>query len=273
MFWTTTETPASEDDPKDKVTVEVRDASGTLIRTFRRDVHLGLNRINWNYERDGVPGPSRTFQEQPKMPPSGRRVLAGSYKLTVRFQGESQEVEVDVLDDPRIAISRTDSANKDALRVAREALNLRLYDVTQRLTPIQKQLDVVRARLAIEKKPEDGEDPLDATRTALKDIDKAHKDLQDKLWGKDDKVQGIRRNNDGLMSKFMRAARISNSSDKPNKTELDGMTKAAKQVTEIEQLVAQFFDQDLASFQESVRKSALTLLPMQAATDSKADKK
>ena len=265
--------PTTADDPKDQVTVEVRDASGTLIRTFRSDVHLGLNRINWNYERDGGPGPSRKFQKQPKVPPSGRKVLAGVYKITVRFQGESQEVEVEVLNDPRIPVSKTDSASKDALRAAREELNLRLYDVTQRLSPIKKQIDVVRARLAIEEKPKDGEDPLKAIRTALKDIDTAHKELQEALWDKDEKIQGIRRNNNGLISKFMQSARISNSLDKPNKTEIDGMAKATKQATEIEQLVEQFFNEDFSRFQKSIRESALTLLPAQAATESKADKK
>tara|TARA_R110002072_G_scaffold67163_3_gene165102 strand:- start:108479 stop:111745 length:3267 start_codon:yes stop_codon:yes gene_type:complete len=260
---------AKDDDPKDKVTVEVKDSTGTIIRTFRRDVHLGLNRIYWRFERDGGPGPSRTFQKKPKMPPAGRRVLAGNYELTVRFQGESQTIKVEVLDDPRLSISRTASISKDVLRTQQEELNLRLHEVTQRLAPIKGQIDVVRARLAIEQKPEEGDDPHKAIRTALKAIDKAHKDLNNKIWGEQKKVQGISRGNDGLMTKIRGHMRISSSLDKPNKTERDGMAKAAQQVDELEALAASFFAKALPTFRKAVADSGLHLLPVEPDSSNK----
>ena len=256
--------------PKDKVTIEVRDDAGTLIRTFERGVHLGLNRIYWRFRRDGTPGPRRTFQKAQKLPPSGRQVLSGTYTFTIRFQGESQDVTVAVKDDPRVTIPRLDRVEKDMLREQRDALNTRLYAVTQRFTPLKKQVDVVRSRLALEEKPDTGEDPLKAMRDALKAIDKAHQAVNDKLWGKEKKVQGISRSNDGLMSKTMQLMRISGTNDKPNKTERDGMAEATQKVTEVEQVVAEFFATALPTFRAAVAASDLSLLP---AADTGDDKK
>jgi len=259
-----------EEPAKDKVRIEVRDSVGELIRTFERPVHLGLNRIYWRFERDGVQGPSRAFQKKPKLPPGGRRVLSGTYTLRVMFQGESQDVTVDVLDDPRVAIPREDRIAKDVMRAERNTLNVRLHAVTQRLAPIKKQIDVVRARLAIEDKPESGDDPLKAIRDALKAIDKAHKTLDEKIWGKEKKVQGISRSNNGLMSKARGLMRISGTNDAPNKTERDGMLQATLKVDEIERAVAEFFAKPLPEFRKAVTASALTLLP---AVETTTDKK
>ena len=259
-----------DEDAKDKVTIEVRDATSKLIRTFQRTVHLGLNRIYWRFERDGVAGPSRVFQKKPKMPPGGRQVLSGTYTLTIRFQGDSQEVTVEVRDDPRVNIPRADRVAKDDLREQRNTLNGRLHVVTQRLAPIKKQIDVVRARLAIEEKPKDGEDPLKAIRGALKAIDKAYNELNDELWGKEKKVQGISRGNDSLMFETMGLMRISGTNDVPNKSERDGMAKAADKVAEVERVVAEFFAKPLPEFRKAVTNSGLTLLP---AVESGANKK
>ena len=254
---------SDKDDPKDKVTVEVRNSLGEIVRTFQHDVQLGLNRIYWRFERDGGPGPRKTFQKKPKMPPPGRRVLAGKHELTVRFQGESQTVKVEVRDDPRISISRAASVAKDVLRTERDALNLRLYEVTQRLAPIKAQINIVRTRLAIEQKPEAGDDPHKTIRDALKAIDEAHKDLDNKLWGEQKKVQGINRGNDGLMTKIRGHMRISDTIDGPNKTERDGMTKASAKVTEVDQLVGTFFAKSLPTFRKAVADSGLHLLPVE----------
>jgi len=259
-----------DDAPKDQVTIEVRDEAGDLIRTYRRKVHLGLNRIHWRFRRDGAPGPSRTFQKKPKLAPSGRQVLSGTYTLTIHFQGESQEVTVNALDDPRITIPRVDALAKDILREQREALNGRLYAVTQKLAPLKGQIDVVRSRLALEDKPESGDDPLQAMRDALKAIDKAYQSVNDKLWGKEKKVQGISRSNDGLISKSSRLMRISGTNDKPNQSERDAMARATERVAEVEEAAAEFFAGPLAAFREAVAESGLSLLP---ATQEGDDKK
>ena len=259
----------SKEMAKDKVAVTVHDSAGELIRTFESDVHLGLNQITWRFERNGSPGPGRTFQKPPKLPPPGRRVLSGTYKLTITFQGESQSVEVEVRDDPRIEIPRADSIAKEALRQQSQELSTRLYEVTQRLAPLKPQIDVVRARLALEEKPETGDDPMQPLREALKAIDEAHKQIENKLWGEQREVQGISRDSDSLLDKAMGLMQISRSNDAPNKTERDAMERAAKVVLDIEALADNFCDGAMATFRQAIEASRLSLLQAAATSDKR----
>ncbi|HEX5051681.1 MAG TPA: hypothetical protein VFZ65_07920, partial [Planctomycetota bacterium] len=250
-----------KEEPKDKVTIEVRDASGALIRTFRSDVHLGLNRIVWRLERDGTPGPSREFQEEPELPPPGREVLPGDYTLTVRFQGESRTEKVTVLPDPRVEIAMADRTAKDGLRAQREQLQADLRRATQRLARSKRDIDVVEKRLAVEPKvPEGGTDPHKALREAIEAVGKALTEVEEKLWGKKP-PQGIVRNEDTLMAQTMSLMRITGTDDAPNATELQGMERAAKKVPEVTALVDAFVTGPLATFRTAVEASGLSLLP------------
>ena len=46
--------------PKEKVKIQIVNATGDTIRTFTRKPKWGMNRISWNLRRDGVDMPSRT---------------------------------------------------------------------------------------------------------------------------------------------------------------------------------------------------------------------
>ncbi len=267
------ESEASEDDdeaaegddasdvPNDKVEVVVQDAKGVVVRTFRADAHLGLNRIAWRFERDGVQGPSRSVTKVPDVPPAGRRVLPGDYRITVRFQGEEQSVSATVLPDPRVEIPMEARLEKDALRAASERLMTRLHAASQKFAPVAKQVAVVRQRLALEEKPEEGDDPMQPLRDALDAVVKAHQDTLDAVWGEEKKVQGISRGNDGLLSKAQRHMRISSTDDAPNRTEQDGLVRAEGYVEQIEQRIQGFVEGDLVTFRQAVANSGVGLLP------------
>ncbi|MBL8752626.1 MAG: hypothetical protein JNK15_04940 [Planctomycetes bacterium] len=249
------------EDPKDKVTVEVRDAAGTLVRTFRQDVHLGLNRIVWRFERDGGPGPGRDFQEEPELPYPGREVLPGDYTLTIRFQGEAREVKATVLPDPRVAIALADRQAKDALRAQRQQMQADLHRATQRLARCKRDLDVVEKRLAVEPKAKAGaDDPHKALRDALTEVRKAFDAVEVSLWGQKP-VQGINRDDEGLMAQIQQLARVSGTDDAPNRTETESMARAAAKVPAVAAAVDAFVAGPLATFRKAVEASGLGLVP------------
>jgi hypothetical protein len=245
----------------DKVVVEVRDASGALVRTFRREVQRGLNRIVWNLERDGIPGPSREFQDPPEMPPPGRDVLPGTYMLTVKFQGETREVAATVLADPRIEIPRAAREAKDALRQQRERVRADLARATQRLAAAKRDIDLVDKRLAIEPKVIEGaDDPNKALREALKAVLEELAATEEQLWGKKP-VQGILRDDDGLVAKVEQLLRVTGTDDAPNRTETEAMAKAVTKLPAVTAAVDAFVAGPLTKFREAVVTSGLLLLP------------
>jgi len=248
-----------KDKDKVKVTIEVRDATGTLIRTFRSDVHLGLNRITWLLERDGTPGPGRELQEDPELPEHGREVLPGDYTLTVLFQGESKSEKVSVLPDPRVEIAVADRIAKDALRARREVLQGSLRDATQRLARSKRDVATVEARLALEKKSKDGEvDPNKALRDAVTAVQKAIEATDEKLWGKKP-GQGIGQPS-GLFTELGRELRITGTDDAPNATELQSIERATVRAAAITAAIDEFVQGPFATFRGAVEASGLSLL-------------
>jgi photosystem II stability/assembly factor-like uncharacterized protein len=257
----TPKTATPPEAPKDQVTIEVRDTAGVLLRTFREEVHQGLNRIVWSLQRDGGPGPGRELQEEPELPPAGREVLPGDYVLTVRFRGESREVKVTVLPDPRVTIPLADRQAKDALRVQREQLDRDLYRATQRFARSQREIEVVRQRLALEPKAKPGTtDPDQALRDALEAVTKARTEVEERLWGKPPR-QGINRDDDGLMAEVRSLMRISGTDDAPNRTETEAMARAAAKVPAVTAAVDTFVSGPLTTFRTAVGQSRLSLLP------------
>ncbi len=250
-----------DDEPKDQVTIEVRDADGALVRTFRHGVHLGLNRLVWRFERDGAPGPSREFQDEPDLPPPGREVLPGDYTLTVRFQGESRETKVTVQPDPRVTIALADRQDKDALRAQRQEVQGSLRLATQRLARAKRDIDVIEKRLAIEPKVKKGAtDPHEALRKAVTEVKKAFDGVEESLWGKKP-VQGINRDDEGLMSEVQQLLRVTGTDDAPNRTEIESMARAKAKAPAVAAAVDAFVTGPLATFRQAVEASGIGLLP------------
>lgn len=254
-------TKAADQEPRDQVTVEVRDTGGQLVRTFRREVKLGLNRIVWRLERDGTPGPSRDLQTDPELPPPGRGVLPGEYTVTVRFQGQERSEKVTVMPDPRVEIPLADRKAKDDLRAAREAMQADLRLATQRLGRARKDLDLIAMRLAAEPKvPAGQKDPHEAVRKALDAAKAALTALDERLWGKQG-LQGISRDDDTLLAEVQGLMRISRTDDAPNATERLLMGRAALAVPRVGRAVDEFVGGPLQALRDALAASPLSLLP------------
>ena len=250
-----------DEEPKDQVTIEVRDAQQNLVRTFRAPVKLGLNRITWEFERDGEAFPERELvTEQPELPPPGRPVLPGTYEITVRFHGEERRATVEVLADPRVEIARADREAKDALLVkALEAM--RPYrDALQRLARAKKDIDLVRGRLDAEPKVKKGEtDPHAELRTALDAAQKELDTCNDALFGKKPK-QGYAQS-EGLQHDFFEQfGRINETPEAPNATEVLGVERAAMTAQKAKVRIDEFVAGPFATFREAVAKAALPML-------------
>lgn len=246
---------------KDEIKVEVRDAEGTVIRTFTRKVHLGFNRVIWRLERDGKPGPGRTLQKEPKLPPGGREVLPGVYDVTVHFQGESQTTKVEVRPDPRVDVPMADRQARDELLARVEDLRAELRPTTQKLARMKRDLDFVKRRLALEPEVKKGEDdPFEALKNAHEDAQKAIDELEEALWGERDR-QGIVDTSDALMSRFFAELRVNRTPGKVQATELLHVGRAPKRMQAIVDAVTEFEQGAMQAFRDALGESGLPLLP------------
>jgi hypothetical protein len=253
-----------KEEPKDQVTVEVRDAAGALVRTFRAPVKLGLNRIVWGFERDAVPGPDRELEvEEPDVPPHGRQVIPGDYELTVRFQGSEQKTKVTVLPDPRVEIPTAARQEKEAALARHDAMVGELRRAFQRLARARKDIALVQQRLAVEKKPKAGDDPNQALRDAVDAVDKARTAVDERLFGKPP-AQGFTEAT-GLFADWQLSLEaLTDTPEAPNGTELAGLDRAREVVARVALAVDAFVAGPLTEFRAAVEKSGLQFLPQTA---------
>lgn len=161
-----------------KLTVEVRDAAGTLVRTFKSDVRQGLNRVVWDLSRDGLPPvPPAEAPEDGTLPP-GREVIPGTYSVRLSFDGAMAERTIEVLADPRSPYTAEDRRANDALQDEVQAVRASMNAALMRIVTAQRDLETVNALIKAEKAaarvaPDDESHPLSVLAKQAGDLEKA----------------------------------------------------------------------------------------------------
>ena len=143
---------ADEEAPKPvKATITVSDASGQTIRTFKTDVHQGINRTVWDLRRDGLPPVSSEDAPKDGTLPAGREVIPGPYTVNVSFDGRNASQSVEVLDDPRNPYS---AAAREANAAAQDevaGLQARMNTALRNILGARADVETVEAMIAAEK--------------------------------------------------------------------------------------------------------------------------
>lgn len=144
--------------PERPLSLVVTDAAGQPVRTMELEAtHPGINRAVWDLRHDG-PTPLHGAEEPGGFfggPPSGPRVVPGSYTVTLRGTGAGLSQPVEVRGDPRVEMSAADFQQQfDALVALREMASQvnGAIDVTENLVA---QLNALAGALEV---TEDGDD-------------------------------------------------------------------------------------------------------------------
>lgn len=166
----------------DQVKVEVKNASGTTVRTLYQKPVKGVNRINWKLDRDAPRSPQVKKPSKATAPRGGMLVPTGKYDVTVTYQGESSTTNVDVQPDPRLSIPSSQMAEKDAAITD-------FYAMVDKTTSAMDQIRVAQDKLSqLENVMQDGNESL---MSSLKKLKSDLKSLQEKCTG--EKKQGLYR--------------------------------------------------------------------------------
>jgi len=80
--------------------------SGELVKTMEIKVKPGVNRFAWNLSRNGVRLPAQSAPKKSNLPPSGKAVPPGTYKLHLSLGEFKDDISFTVLKDPLLPIQR-----------------------------------------------------------------------------------------------------------------------------------------------------------------------
>ncbi len=237
------------------VTLEIRNASGEVIRTLKHQPRPGLNRISWELDRKGYRlssfGPQSDTEE-----PGGYPALPGEYTLHLRYQGQEASGSLRVLADPRAEWSQADIQAKDELFQQMEELQRQATESLEQLRKAQASLRDVSGRLKEAQGPESVTLPERA-----KALERALEQLQEEFRGT--RVQGIRRDPETVQSKLRSAAfGLGSSWAVPTQAQRLRCRWAAEAFQTFDAELRKLLEEDWRQLREALQGAGLELLPV-----------
>ena len=250
----------SKDSKPLKLAVAIKNANSELIRSYKTDVHQGINRLMWGMQRDGIkPVASENNDDSDDSLPAGTMVLPGNYEISITLGDKSESTMVEVLKDPRSLYSMEElKANYD-IRIAitdmRNASNTALRQINSARDDVGTISKLIANQLDQEKT-----EAVEALKKQATEVKKGLKELE-KLYHTPDKTTGITYSADTVGSKIDRALFHAASGDgAPSPTSKTYLVMAKKSLAEATEKVNSFMTEDLAALRESVNDAGISLL-------------
>ena len=272
-FWVE-ELEQLEELPK-QAEITILNAEGVAIRRMKPDLEPGLNRFQWDMRhhgfrtgaggrRFGAPGGGGgSGADTPTLELSGGpEVLPGTYTVRVAVGEHVAEKPVNVLADPRVAVSMWDRAAKlEAIRRAGRLAEV-FAQATQRIDRVRADVAFIEQLAKRAKDPDaDPEDEhphkalLDAADVLTKVIDA----VDEKMRGARE-AKGISRRD--TVGRRVRGLSFSMGSswDAPTAAETRRIDEAEEQLREVLAELNAVLEDDLATFHEALEASGIGLL-------------
>jgi photosystem II stability/assembly factor-like uncharacterized protein len=245
-------------------TLEIRDASGALVRTLRPKVSRGVNRVAWALDRDAWKALPSDEPADPEANPGGPNVPPGTYTVKLRFRGAEASQAVEVLADPRSTNSAADWTRRWAAILESGTLRDTLVTAIERVRSARADVAVVTARVREanaerlrRREVKEKDLPLHAEAEKLNEALDA---LEKRLWQPPGTV-GIQPESDVMTKLFYVQGYLTSSWDPPSEGHLEYLRQARTKVAAALEEVNALFAKDVAEFRERVRASGPELLP------------
>jgi photosystem II stability/assembly factor-like uncharacterized protein len=195
-----------EDDKGPKANIKIYDAEGKMIRSIKRKVEDGLNKLSWGLESDGIKFFSRNESKDDDDLPGGYDVLPGKYKAVISYEKFKDSIDVEVKADPRSPLTLED---RNGIKKALDDQALLIKDAKNafdQLIDAKKSIGIVEKLL---------EHQSDTIKKSYKEKHKILNGQLDSLINKfvgPENVKGIQRNPDQLNSLLFGASNYIRSS-------------------------------------------------------------
>lgn len=173
--------------PSGPVRIEVRDASGELVRSWEeRDVEAGVHRAVWNLTYD-APTPMKSQEGDTgffaQLGRQGPTAVPGEYDVTVKIDGKELTHSVVVEADPRVTdVTQADYETQLVAALALRELTSRVHGLIDSAASLHSQLEHLEDILG-DSEREDAELQIEAVGTALQEVEALENKLQRPIPG------------------------------------------------------------------------------------------
>ena len=253
-----------KEEPETKAAVEIRDASGAVVRRERIEVRRGVNRWSWDLGSDEPRRPPSDEPEEDERGGSGPEVPPGRYEVVVRFRGAEATAPVVVTADPS---SRNGEAEWQARwRAIREAGALHEANVAaiDRLRATRADVEAVDARQRAARREELRRGEVKAADLPLaadgKKLLERLGELERRLWQSPQTV-GIVKDDDVHSALSFVRGYLDSTWDPPSATHLEYLRQARARLAGTLEEINRFYAEDVETYRAAVGAAGVTLLP------------
>jgi photosystem II stability/assembly factor-like uncharacterized protein len=249
--------------------IRITDASGKVIRTLKRPVKLGINRVVWDLGRDAFRSPEGVNQFRRPGEDSGPNVVPGTYGVTVKVGKQEAKGTLKVEADSGLEGS-ADWQAWDAAAARLGELQNAVTDAINRIAATRKDVGVVLAKLdaqAAERERSGGGTPGQATDDPGKALRQSARDLQKKLSAVEKRLytppdtKGLIDDDDTALALVQNAGRALSSTWKaPSETTKSYAAEAEATVKEVLAYFNKLYAEDVAAFRQKVADAKIGLL-------------
>ena len=238
-----------KDDKGARATVQIYDESGKMIRSFKRKLENGLNRLSWGMEQDGVSAPSRNEPKEDADLPGGADVLPGKYKAVVSYKGKKDSVMLQVMADPRI------NPNMEDIKTTHKYLDECDVLMKEAKSSYDKILQARKSMSLVDKILEMQPDSISKLYKEMHKSLNTKLDSLSNLFINPENVKGIQRNPDQLNSMIFGAREYINSSwPVPGANAILALEHAKTKTNRASEAVRRFDEESWKEYKDKVSK-------------------
>jgi photosystem II stability/assembly factor-like uncharacterized protein len=239
---------------KDEVRVLCIDKSGDTLRTFKRKLKPGFNRLSWSPDTKGISYPSRNESREVREP-GGMPILPGTYKMVFEYGMHKDSTELEVAMDPRIDPSIIDTEAKyDAMKTFNNSVQA-ATDAFDNLKKAKKSMRLYKNIIDVQ------EDTIKEAYTEKhKEIGETIDSLMNLYMLPEPVKPQYEDSSHTLMSKVFSGRRfLGTSYSEPSPNGQLAVNTAMKKVDEVLAVVNQFFSDDWKAYIKDIKSLPLEI--------------
>jgi hypothetical protein len=240
----------------DTIFVSIYNDKDELIRSLTQKYkNNGIHRMYWYMNEKGVRRPSRREPRKNAGEPGGVRVLPGTYKIVMKFDGKEDNSSITVHSDPRLNVSMAVlKAQYDFFKKVQIDTEVAGNAMAQ-LRESNKSIDAILKQLKGKKG-----DEYDSLKKSSKAVKDSIKTMVNALVGAESKKQGIVRDpNTNIMQYYRGTGMYMGSSlQMPGPTEERLFKQGHEKLLPWLEKVNEFFKTDWPKYQEHVNSTDLS---------------
>ena len=238
----------------ERCTIYAIDSTGDTIRTFKRKLKDGINRISWSPNAKGVDFPRRNTPKE-KTEPGGMPILPGTYKIVFDYKGQKDSTMLNVELDPRVDHSEYDTP-------AKAAAFKNFYSKVEKVTEGFDNLKAAKKSMKLHK---------EIIAVQEDTIKKEHMKLHKEITGQLDSLMNLyllpeskkveyKDDSHTLMTKLFNARRfLGTSTAGPTENGSYAVAKAEREATEVIGGINEFFDTEWKDYLSKIKALKLDI--------------